>query len=34
MLEHQHYGLALGYTAVSLVTGLAAVRLVGGLGRR
>ena len=34
MLEHHHYGLALGYTAASLVCGLAAVHLATGLVRR
>lgn len=31
MLEHQHYGLAVGYTAASLAAGLAAVYVGTGL---
>lgn len=34
MLEHQHYGLALSYTATSLVLGFAAVQVASGLVRR
>ena len=34
MIQHHHYGLALGYTAASLVCGLAAVHLATGLVRR
>lgn len=34
MVQHHHYGLALGYTAASLVCGLAAVHLATGLVRR
>ncbi len=34
MLQHHHYGLAIGYTAASLVAGLAAVHLATGLVRR
>lgn len=34
MLEHQHYGLAFGYTATSVAAGLAAVYLAIALGRR
>jgi fluoride exporter len=34
MLEHDHYGLAIGYTVASLVAGLAAVHVATGLVRR
>lgn len=34
MLEHHHYGLALSYTAISVLAGLAAVHLASGLVRR
>lgn len=34
MLQHGHYGLALGYTVASLIAGLAAVHLATGLVRR
>jgi CrcB protein len=34
MIEHQHYGLAIGYVAASLVAGLAAVHLATTLVRR
>jgi CrcB protein len=34
MLEHHHYGLAVGYTVASLVAGLAAIHLASGLVRR
>ena len=34
MLEHHHYGLAISYTAVSLIAGFAAVHLATGLVRR
>ena len=34
MLQHQHYGLAIGYTAASLLAGFAAVHLATGLVRR
>ena len=34
MLEHHHYGLAISYTAVSLIAGFAAVYLATGLVRR
>jgi CrcB protein len=34
MIQHHHYGLALGYTAASLACGLAAVHLATGLVRR
>jgi fluoride exporter len=34
MLEHQHYGLAIGYVAASLAAGLAAVHLATTLVRR
>lgn len=34
MIEHHHYGLAIGYTVVSIVVGLAAVHLATALVRR
>jgi CrcB protein len=34
MLEHHHYGLAIGYTVVSITAGLAAVYLATALVRR
>lgn len=34
MLQHQHYALAVTYTAVSIAVGLAAVHLASGLVRR
>jgi fluoride exporter len=34
MLQHQHYGLALGYVAASLAAGLLAVHVATGLVRR
>ncbi len=34
MIEHQHYGLALGYTVASLAAGFAAVHVATGLVRR
>jgi CrcB protein len=34
MLEHQHYGLAIGYTAASIAAGLLAVYLATVLVRR
>jgi CrcB protein len=34
MIEHEHYGLAIGYTVASLVAGLAAVHVATALVRR
>ena len=34
MLEHHHYGLAIGYTATSIVAGLFAVYVASALVRR
>jgi fluoride exporter len=34
MIEHHHYGLALGYTGASVILGLLAVHLASGLVRR
>jgi CrcB protein len=34
MIEHHHYGLAIGYTCASVVLGLLAVHLASGLVRR
>ncbi|AFM16442.1 Integral membrane protein possibly involved in chromosome condensation [Mycolicibacterium chubuense NBB4] len=34
MIEHQHYGLAIGYTGASLAAGLAAVHVATSLVRR
>ena len=34
MLEHGHYGLAVGYTAVSIIVGLLAVYVATALVRR